>query len=473
MPLSPYIQQKRRVSLAHESHLGYKRSYVRDIERAHVVPFRSPGTEVAAITSRYSKIGSNLRAARIDSTNKTAISTKVSDTIRKSNKTGRKFAAHQTELTGATIQSFGYDTIGWRESTYIRDVLARTGAPSDIVLGRSTERHQWTVLRHKIAHHVTRGRILEPSRPQSITDSIKAEIERDAPLFRAERLIKTIDVSAHLRRPVKESAETLKRLAQRFSEVRVRLSNCLQDNSHPQLRWIAMEILAPLCWDELVPQLVVGLRTWNANEARAAWLGAVLTIRRHRVPQDMRGQVLEILRERLKELEPISVSGDELGQTELACHCIDTLRDFAVAADLSLLSRFWQNDCIFPIQLRAVEAATNIASRNPRDAAVDAFFSTEAPKLGERLRHLAGERLVAVENGTLLWRIIGLLFARLGSEGNEVVPISRDYPKLKRRILKIFEDSERYLGKSGNDPWLKQRNVGIDVLRSELADGKK
>jgi hypothetical protein len=293
-----------------------------------------------------------------------------------------------------------------------------------------------------------------------------------ASAIRAERLIRFIEEALSERISFREQAEGLKRLASDSEEVRIVLWKILNQEAHPHLRWVAMEILAAHEWQKLVPLLVTWLHNWDVATEREAWLGAVLTIRKCRVPDELRASVADALRNRLvqSQSDTRALAGHQPDQTEVVCEAIDTFRSFAEPGDLALLSRFWQPDCTFTVQLRALEAATLIVRRFPENADTDVFMAKECPALAHRLSHLALERMVAVENGTLLWSVAGLLAARMGDEAAAILLTAGKHRSLIRRLRSLLRDSEDGLARNGHSEWLARRT---GVLVSQLDDIEK
>jgi hypothetical protein len=229
-----------------------------------------------------------------------------------------------------------------------------------------------------------------------------------------------------------------------------------------------MEILATINWNRLVPTLVKFLGGKDNRATLRVLKGALITLRKNRVPTEWRSPVADILRTRLNTSDGSGLK-DYSHQTELICEIIDTFRSFALATDLPLVKRFWQSDCIFPLQLRAIQAATDIVSRYPDSPETNAFFECEQDALEKRLKILSSERMVAIDNGTLLWAVADLLLARLAGESKAVATIAKENSQLRRKLSQMLKNAKDLLQRSGHTAWLLRNRDNVSHLENELS----
>lgn len=293
-------------------------------------------------------------------------------------------------------------------------------------------------------------------------------IYEETPKSRVIRLLGECETCAQMSRPFRDQARLLKEIAPESAEALDVIWDTAVGNGHPHVRWLAFEIVAPGRWEALAPILVEGLSKWDSHNERAALLGAIVTVRNHRVPDKLRPAVRSALRGRLEKSDDCK-AGQVSEQTEILCQSIDTFRDFAEAGDLALIRHFWQKECTFSVRLCAIEAATVVIRRFPNSDETATFFSKEGEALTESISELVATRMVAIANGTLLWRAIALLIARLGDETRSLVRIAKDNPAMAGKLRKLLRDAEQHLVRNKQFVLLQERSQFLSSITEELA----
>lgn len=260
---------------------------------------------------------------------------------------------------------------------------------------------------------------------------------------RAKRLLDGMALACRKGEALGYRCQVIAKMAAASGEVRNLLWGILDDESHPQLKWVAVDVLSNLDWVRLCPMILAKLSEWDRTSHRAAILGAVLAVRKHRVPADCRFQLLTRLRNSLDNSLLDARTGHCPLQTELLVHTIATFGAFAEAEDLHLLSRFWESECIFEVAQVSLQAAARTSARYFFDPRVEAFFSTNESSLKERMLSLVEIRGLAVEIGALIWATARLLVARLGFESVAIKDLGMSNPKLAAKLLKLALEAER------------------------------
>lgn len=356
----------------------------------------------------------------------------------------------------------------------VGEVITKTGVVFGdkwkLVAKRSQGRIRGGDLLEGESMRLTTARIKELYGEEKDTSSFRSIA--DSPFSRAQRLLRWLTADAEKGKPLTARGHALAQLASVSHEAREVIWGSLETGS-PKLRWLSMELLAAHDFSRLAPHLVGTVQAADAEREREALLGALVTARQGRIPDELRTPLTDALRGRLIASDRQALAGLEPLRTELVAQTLDTFRSFAGPAELPLLRGFWGSECTFTVQLRALQAARFVTGRFPEAQETNAFYDKESRALSERFSTLARERMVAVQNGSLLWTVAETLLSRLGPESLDVVAAAEEHPALHAKLRRIVNDTEAHLCKLGQHVWLKAQAETLRVLHIAFPQRKR
>ncbi|MES2661031.1 MAG: hypothetical protein V4689_20570 [Verrucomicrobiota bacterium] len=289
----------------------------------------------------------------------------------------------------------------------------------------------------------------------------------DGPKARAERLLASLEEDVlNGKPPHQERCKNLGRLATQSEGRQYLLDNF--ERSSPKIQWLLMEFLAKSDWLPLSAILFKKLDTWDIATDRPAILGTLIAVRHYRVPDSHRKTLTNYLEKLISSSQKSARDGSYPEFTELLVQSITTFSSFASENSLKIVYPLSSNGASFNVALAALQFLTRLACRYPDKPEISEFFKSETPNIIQKIKLFHDSRMIAIENGTLLWAYYSLLMARCGAEIEEVRDLASNAPSLSIKILGLLNQSWMNVRRIANDDWIRLNESRVAELTQFL-----